>query len=238
MEGLSLNVWSLIPLHDGRTVARARAVCKTWYNRISRTPGLMRMFDIHFVEVKDGNLLEQEVLNGYNIHQSCLLTMDYSQGTEHCASILWQFNQFNLYTRRHKIQLYDNIFINFIAQFGWEGESFEFMLEQTTGDVFIVNNFYGRVDTWKSSRLDGMKFLKEQFKDTFDWRLIEFPFSPHGRFRVGKKEMYRGSLFLIRLKNRPNIITDVFAMSLNLKKRVKYDLSPIESAVLAFMNKE
>jgi len=64
-SNLPVDIWSKIALHDGRTAARARAVCREWRRGIGKQPALMKMIAIHYIRLDDIRDLEDEIFRHY-----------------------------------------------------------------------------------------------------------------------------------------------------------------------------
>jgi hypothetical protein len=65
---LQTDLWKLIPLWDGRTVAYARAVCKKWRRGIDQAKQLMHLLTLHFVRLEDASQLEEEFMRNYPVN--------------------------------------------------------------------------------------------------------------------------------------------------------------------------
>lgn len=249
---LPTDLFSLIPFWDGRMVARARAVCKTWQESIERYEYLMDMFLLHYIRIDDIKMLDKEISR----HPNQLSILSQSTATEITESILFLQHKFNGYMIKDvfcryslhptglSAKTYDLITPDkFAATFGWGGENLEYFLDGFTGDIILVNNFAARFSKWEDpSEVEGMQFLQDTFKGDITWKLIDFPVQIGGHYMIAKKDFCQGGCYLVRFKNRTGRLKKHrIGKSLReeaKKKRNRRELNHIERVVHDYAKKE
>lgn len=186
---LSNDLWKLIPLRDGRDVARARATCRKWRAGIEKVKRLMKMELFHYIRVTKISRLN----NGKRAKM-----IKSNAAEKFMSGILWTFQDFNLHVIQYPLKLAPD---DFLSQFGWEGECETYHIERDTNDLLILNDYYGPpLESIPDEYMDGMRHLSETFQGTFNWRLIQFPFKLHNESAAGRG-FHRGWCWMVRFKN-------------------------------------
>lgn len=219
---LSNDLWKLIPLRDGRDVARARATCRKWRAGIEKVKRLMKMELFHYVRVA-----KISQLNGGK--RAKMIKSNAAE--KFMTGILWTFQEFNTYV----IDTVKRAPDDFLRSFGWEGESGTYHIERDTNDLLILNDYYGpALESIPDEYMDGMRHLSETFQGTFDWRLIQFPFKLHNESAAGRG-FHRGWCWMVRFKNeigRASFKGIGKVLRRNARRR---SLTPKEESISSFM---
>ena len=120
------------------------------------------------------------------------------------------------------------------AQFGWRGEGGSYLEDLTTGDIMVVNDFYGASTDPAynpASKFNGMRQLEQIFPGTFTWRFIIFPRGEPAR--ICRRDFHRGSCFQLIFKAKGTIekTSTTWLRKESTKKRNRREMTETEQAV-------
>ncbi len=197
MKGWGINIpydiFTLIPFWDSRDVARSRRVCVRWRDAIDRIEKLVHMKSLHVARLQTpSNELCDTIFEGYIRPRP--KKIKEKAFSKICSHLLWEQHQYNA------------IAISWIgipdlfSNFGYPMERVGYYIEQNSGDIIMVNNFYGRLDNHESMR----QLSDIVFPGSVDWKFISYPFDRFNRQEIDiyGSRFHRGSSLWLRIRNR------------------------------------
>jgi len=205
----------ICPYLDGRDGLHLSTVCERWKELIEQCPLLMLKIKCNYIRIWDADNLPKTLCDNK------LKVISQTKMSNVLENILWYKYGFNPYLINVKDGSYYYITLNtkkitkiddFVYPLGYRGEGGTYFLDEKTGDILLVNDFYGyffdqRCYDQKTEvdlidhiyqhvgiMVDNFIEFQSFFPGLFSWKLIRFPFIENFNDfkKVDKTTFHRG----------------------------------------------
>lgn len=197
---------------DGRDGVMCQRVSKHWHACVAQKKCHVLQFkmEMHYVRVWDIESLPK------TFSPNKLEKLSQTMSSQILTNILWWRYGFNPYMMplvRNQVSHHNRTTINLfkledvVYHLGYEGENQNYMRDTVTGDIMLVNDFYGyftrpKVLAKQKKMISNFRELQQRFPGLFEWKIIAFPFigSWENFFRHAGASFHRGSCIQVIFK--------------------------------------